>query len=114
MFSENSELITKKQDVASNFNYYFGSVVENLRLFQWNEHNGEIHSKNVETIVKNFKTIPVVELSKNISKTTSLSLLGMQLRMKSKMSFLILKIIRQLLVKYRSKFLKIAVAYLIL
>ena len=77
MFSENSELITKKQDVASNFNYYFGSVVENLRLFQWNEHNGEIHSKILKLLLKTSKTIPVVELYKNISKTTSLSLLGM-------------------------------------
>ena len=64
MFSENSELITKKQDVVNIFNYYFGSVVENLRLFQWNEYNGEIHSKNVETIVKNFKNYPSCRIIK--------------------------------------------------
>ena len=70
MFSENCELIVKNQDIANTFNDYFGSIVENVNIFQWNEHNGEIHSKNVETIIENFKHHPVVRLSKNISKTT--------------------------------------------
>ena len=28
-------------------------VIENLNLFYWNEHNGDIHSKNVENIIEN-------------------------------------------------------------
>ena len=38
--SENDELIIKNQGISNTFNDYFGSVVENLELFQWNEHNG--------------------------------------------------------------------------
>ena len=40
MLSENNELIIKNQGISNTFNDYFGSVVENLELFQWNEHNG--------------------------------------------------------------------------
>ena len=42
MLSENGELIVKNQDIANTFNDYFGLVAENLNLFQWNDHNGEI------------------------------------------------------------------------
>ena len=31
------------------------STAENLNLFQWNEHNCDINSNNVETIHENFK-----------------------------------------------------------
>ena len=55
MLSENGELIMKNQDNANIFNDYFGSIVENLNLFRWNEYNGEIHSKIVETITENVK-----------------------------------------------------------
>ena len=58
MLSENGELIMKNQDIGNTFNDYFGSAVEKLNLVQWNEHNGEIHSKNVETILENFKNHP--------------------------------------------------------
>ena len=75
--SENSELIMKNQDIANTFKDYFQSFVENLNLFQWNEHNGEIHLKILRLSLKTSRTIPVVRLSKNISKTTYLSLLGM-------------------------------------
>ena len=51
MLSENGELIMKNQDIANTYNV--GTIIENLRI------------------------IPVVRLSKNISKTTSLSLLDM-------------------------------------
>ena len=44
-----------------------------LNLFQWNKHNGDINSKNVETITENF---PVIRLSNEISNST-ISLLGM-------------------------------------
>ena len=62
--SENGELITKNQDIANTFNDYFGSFVEKLNLFQWNEHDGEIHSKNVETISENFKNHPSCKIIK--------------------------------------------------
>ena len=75
--SENSELIMKNQDIANTFKDYFESFVENLNLFQWNEHSGEIHLKILRLSLKTSRTIPVVRLSKNISKTTYLSLLGM-------------------------------------
>ena len=55
MFSENSELIMKNQDIANTLNDYFWSIVKSLYLFQWNEHNGEVFSKNVETIIENFR-----------------------------------------------------------
>ena len=58
ILSENGELIMKNQDIANTVHDYFGSVVKNLNLFQWNEHNGEIHSKNVETINENFQNRP--------------------------------------------------------
>ena len=58
MLAENVELIMKNQDNANTFNDYFESVVKNLHLFQWNEHNGEIHSKNIETIIENLKNHP--------------------------------------------------------
>ena len=47
MLSENGELIIKNQDIANTFKDYFGSTVKNINLFQWNEHNREINSKNV-------------------------------------------------------------------
>ena len=34
MFSENCELIVKNQDIANTFNDYFGSIVENVNIFQ--------------------------------------------------------------------------------
>ena len=45
MLSKNGELIMKNQDIANTFSNYFGSIVENLDLFQWNHHNGDINSK---------------------------------------------------------------------
>ena len=42
----------KNQDIANTFNDYFGLVVSNLNLFQWNEHNGEKTQKNVEILSK--------------------------------------------------------------
>ena len=64
MLSENGELIMKNQDIANTFNDYFGSITENLNLFQWNEHNGEIHSKNVETIIEKFRNHPSCKIIK--------------------------------------------------
>ena len=64
MLRENGELIMKNQDIANTFNDYFGSIVENLNLFQWNEHNDEKHSKNVETIIENFKNHPSCKIIK--------------------------------------------------
>ena len=69
MLSKNGELIMKYQDIANIFNHYFGLVITNLNLFQWNEHNGKITRKMLK--------ISVVSLSKNLSKTKSLSLLCM-------------------------------------
>ena len=68
MLSENGELIMKNQDIAYSFNDYFGSVVENLNLFQWNEHNGEIHSKKVETMIEDFKNHSSCEIIKQYFK----------------------------------------------
>ena len=42
MLSKNGELIMENQDIANTLIDYFGLVVVNLNLFQWNEHNGEI------------------------------------------------------------------------
>ena len=47
----------KNQDIANTFNDYFGLVVSNLNLFQWNEHNGEKTQKNVEILSKNLLEI---------------------------------------------------------
>ena len=52
MLSKNGELIMKNQDIANTFNDYFGLVVSNLNLFQWNEHNGEKTQKNVKILSK--------------------------------------------------------------
>ena len=52
VLSKNGELIMKNQDIANTFNDYFGLVVSNLNLFQWNEHNGEKTQKNVEILSK--------------------------------------------------------------
>ena len=71
MLSENGELIMKNQDIAYSFNDYFGSVVENLNLFQWNEHNGKIYSKNAETIIENFKNHPSCKIIKKHFKNHS-------------------------------------------
>ena len=64
MLSENGKLIVKNQDIANTFNDYFGSVGQNLNLFQQNDHNGEIHQKNVETIIENFKNHPGYKIIK--------------------------------------------------
>ena len=67
MFSKNGELIMKNQGIA--FNDYLESIVENSNLFQWNEHNGEIHSKNVQNSnLKTSRTIPVVNYQKALQK----------------------------------------------
>ena len=69
MLSKNGELIMKKQGIANTFNDYFESIVENSNLFQWNEHNGEIHSKNVQNSnLKTSRTIPVVNYQKALQK----------------------------------------------
>ena len=47
---------------------YFGSIVENLNLFQWNEHNSEIHSKKVETMIEDFKNHSSCEIIKQYFK----------------------------------------------
>ena len=39
MPSKNGELIIKNQDFLT-LNNYFGSIVENLNSFQWNEQDG--------------------------------------------------------------------------
>ena len=54
----------KNQDIANTFNNHFGSLVENLNLFQWNEHIGEILSKNVETTIENFQNHPSCKIIK--------------------------------------------------
>ena len=67
MLSKNGELIMKNQGIA--FNDYLESIVENSNLFQWNEHNGEIYSKNVENSnSKTLRTIPVVNYQKSLQK----------------------------------------------
>ena len=69
MLSKNGELIMKNQGIANTFNDYFESIVENSNLFQWNEHNGEIHSKNVENSnSKTLRTSPVVNYQKILQK----------------------------------------------
>ena len=69
MLSKNGELIMKNQGIANTFNDYFESIVENSNLFQWNEHNGEIHSKNVQNSnLKTSRTIPVVNYQKALQK----------------------------------------------
>ena len=69
MLSKNGELIMKNQGIANTFNDYFESIVENSNLFQWNEHNGEIYSKNVENSnSKTLRTIPVVNYQKSLQK----------------------------------------------
>ena len=42
----------KNQDIANIFNNYFGLVVANLNLFQWNEHNGEITREALKLSLK--------------------------------------------------------------
>ena len=64
MLSKNGELIMKNRDIANTFNDYFGSTNENLNLFQWNEYNGEILPKNVETIIESFKNHPSCKIIK--------------------------------------------------
>ena len=88
MLSENGELIVKNQDIANTFNDYFGLVAENLNLFQWNDHNGEIRQINVETITENFKNHPSYKI---IKKHFNMS----------KWSFIVQKIKRQMVVEYR-------------
>ena len=69
MLSKNGELIMKNQGIANTFNDYFESIVENSNLFQWNEYNGEIHSKNVQNAnSKTSRTIPVVNYQKTLQK----------------------------------------------
>ena len=68
MLSGNGELIMKNQDIANTYSDYFGSVVENWNLYQWNKHNGETHSKNVETIIENFKNDPSCKIIKKYFK----------------------------------------------
>ena len=76
MLSENGELIIKNQDIANTFKDYFGSTVKNLNLFQWNEHNREITRKMFKLSLRTSRATPVVRLSNIMSKTASLSLLG--------------------------------------
>ena len=68
MVTENGELIMKTQDIVNTFNDYFGSFVENLNSFQRKEHYGEIHLKNVETIIENFKNHPSCKIVKKLFK----------------------------------------------
>ena len=58
----------KNQVIANTFDNYFGSDVENFKispLFSF-DHNGEMHSKNVKTIIENFNNHPSF---KNYQKT---------------------------------------------
>ena len=52
MLSKNGELIMENQDIANTLIDYFGLVVVNLNLFQWNEHNGEIKQKMLKLSLK--------------------------------------------------------------
>ena len=52
MLSKNGELIVENQDIANTLIDYFGLVVVNLNLFQWNEHNGEIKRKMLKLSLK--------------------------------------------------------------
>ena len=52
MLSKNGELIMENQDIANTLIDYFGIVVVNLSLFQWNEHNGEIKRKMLKLSLK--------------------------------------------------------------
>ena len=52
MLSKNGELIMENQDIANTLIDYFGLVVVNLNLFQWNEHNGGIKRKMLKLSLK--------------------------------------------------------------
>ena len=73
MLIKNGELITKNQDFLTH-NDYFGSIVENLNSFQWNEQDGGINSKYVETITENFKNHSSCKIIKQHFKYHNLSI----------------------------------------
>lgn len=62
----------KNQDIVHTFNDYFRLIVENLNLFQWNEHNDEVHWKKVETITENFKKHPTCRMIKQHLKNRNI------------------------------------------
>ena len=39
MLSENKELLLQNKEIVSTFNDHFGSIVDNLGLYHWNDHS---------------------------------------------------------------------------
>ena len=76
MLNEDGELILKNKEIATTFNDYFGSIVENLNLESWNEDSNSNsvinHRKNVNDIIQKYNNHPSIEIIKekygNINK----------------------------------------------
>ena len=62
MLNEDGELILKNKEIANTFNDYFGSIVENFDLENWNEncnsYSGVNHRNNVKGIIKKYSNHP--------------------------------------------------------
>ena len=59
------ELILKNEEIANTFNDYFGSIVENLNLEQWDEDSNSYsaisHRNNVKDIIKKYSNRPTIK-----------------------------------------------------